>query len=72
MVGKPYDVLAENEKTESMVLEHKNSIMCIFKVVKEYKESVTILTNFILHFWTKFNSVKDLTCRLKPHNVAEL
>jgi hypothetical protein len=53
VVGKPYDVLAENEKTESLVLEHKNSIMCIFKVAKEYKESVTILTNFILHFLDK-------------------
>jgi hypothetical protein len=40
MVERPYDVLAESDKTEAMIIQHKNSYMCVFKVDKHYQETI--------------------------------
>lgn len=36
VVGKHYDVLAESDKAETMILEHKNSVACMFRIDKNY------------------------------------
>jgi hypothetical protein len=63
MVERPYDVLAESDKTESMIIAHKNSFMCVFKVDKCYQETIRILLNFLLHFLdqTQFGHRLDRT-----------
>jgi hypothetical protein len=50
VVGKHYDVLAESDKAEAMVIEHKNSVACMFRIDKNYQESTLLLQNFLLHF----------------------
>ena len=36
VVGKHYDVLAESDKSEAMILEHKNSVATMFNIDKKY------------------------------------
>jgi len=43
VVGKQYDVLAESDKSEAMILEHKNSVACMFKIDKKYPEAIKML-----------------------------
>lgn len=43
VVGKHYDVLAESDKSEAMILEHKNSVACMFKIDNKYPEAIKML-----------------------------
>jgi hypothetical protein len=49
VVETHYDVLAESDKTLPLVLRHKNSVVCFFKIDRRYKESEKIFKNFLIY-----------------------